>query len=107
MAMFLLADQTSDPLVEAEPCVVPTSGGDPAPVADGDVRFPTWGPEGHAIAYVDTGALRVVDRPGGAPRDLLREGAPFEAVGEHLEWSPGAILVSMDESPTVLRIDGQ
>lgn len=105
---FLLADQLSDPLVEAEPRVVPTGGGDPVPVADGDVSFPTWGPEGHAIAYVEApGTLRVVGRPGATPHDLLRESEPLEVVGDRLDWAPGAILVTIGESqPTVLRIDG-
>jgi Tol biopolymer transport system component len=106
---FLLADETSlyEPAV-GRARVVPTRGGDPVPVATGDVRFPTWAPEGHAIAYVDSpGTLRVVGKPGGAPHDLLQESELLAADGGRLDWSPGAILVSIGENPpTVLRIDG-
>lgn len=36
-------------------------GGDPIPVADGQVTYPGWAPDGHAIGYVEApGTVRVV-----------------------------------------------
>ena len=107
---FLLADQQDrdgDAAV-GKARVVPARGGDPVPVAAGKVRYPTWAPEGHAIAYVDAAeTVRVVGEPGAAPRDLHREKELGAADHEHLGWAPGVMLVRVGEdTPVVLRITG-
>jgi Tol biopolymer transport system component len=107
---FLLADQDGPDGLAAEgkARVVPTRGGEPIPVAQGTVAYPTWAPTGHAIAYVETpGALRVVGRPGGEPRDLHREGWLGAADLENLDWAPGKLLVKRGtDTPVILTISG-
>lgn len=108
---FLLADQQGE---EGAPAVgkarvVPTTGGDPVRVAAGDVTYPTWAPEGHAIAYVEgPGTVRVVGKPGAEPRDLHTESTVSAANGGNLDWVPGAMLVMTGEdTPVVLRVNGK
>ena len=107
---FLLADQSG---VDGAPAVgkalvVPTRGGDPVPVADGAVTYPTWGPEGHAIAYVEApGTVRVVGKPGDTPRDLHQQPDIRAADFDNIDWVPGSMLVSLGEHhPVVLTVDG-
>jgi hypothetical protein len=106
---FLLADQRDEngDAAVGKARVVPARGGDPVPVASGGVRFPTWAPEGHAIAYVDAGAVKVVGRPGDKPRVLHEEGGVGAADLDSLDWVPDAMLVRRGEDmPVVLRIAG-
>ncbi|MFC4858157.1 hypothetical protein [Actinophytocola glycyrrhizae] len=107
---FLLADQRDEELnaVEGKARVVPVRGGDPVPVADGAVMYPGWAPEGHAIVYVEApGTLRVVGKPGAAPRDLHEQPGLRAADDDSIDWVPGGMLVSLGEDhPTLLTIDG-
>ncbi|MFI7680210.1 TolB family protein [Actinophytocola sp. NPDC049390] len=105
---FLLADQRD---ADGNPGVgtarvVPARGGDPVPVADGQVTYPGWGPEGHAIAYVEApGTLRVVGKPGGTPHDLYQQSDISARDG--VAWVPGRMAVVLDGNrPVVLAVDG-
>jgi hypothetical protein len=88
--------------------VVPARGGEPVPVADGQVTYPVWAPDGHAIAYVEApGTLRVVGKPGDTPRDLHQQPDIRAADLESLDWVPGRMLASLGEDhPVVLTVDG-
>lgn len=107
---FLLADRrTPDGYAGTGTArVVPARGGDPVPVADGPVRFPGWAPDGHAIVYVESpDTLRVVGRPGDAPRELHRGTDLKAADHDNIDWVPGRMLVSPGGNhPVVLTIDG-
>ena len=78
--------------------VVPADGGgDPRPVADGDVAFPTWAPDGEAIAYVDLpGTLTVVAAAGENPRTLLEEPPMFATTWQSLDWVDGYLMLRVD-----------
>jgi Tol biopolymer transport system component len=87
--------------------VVPAEGGDPVPVADGAVGYPTWSPGGHALAYVDLpNKLNVVAEPGGEPRELRRAEIGFGAPDDRrLGWVEGKLLVHADREPVLLTLD--
>lgn len=106
---FLLADERDEegnPAV-GKACVVPVRGGDPVLVAAGGVTVPTWAPEGHALAYVEApGIVRVVGKPGDAPRDL-HTGVLGAADLESLDWAKGALLVmAAEDTPVLLSVAG-
>lgn len=106
---FLLADQRGPEGTAAvgKARVVPTSGGDPVPVASGGVTYPTWAPKGHAIAYVEGGVVKVVGKPGAAPRILHEDAKLTAADNDNLDWTSGGMLVRVGENnPVVLNIDG-
>lgn len=107
---FLLVDESGvdDAPSVGKAVVVPTRGGEPVPVADGAVTYPTWGPEGHVIAYVEApGTLRVVGKPGDTPRDLHQQPDLRAADFENIDWVPGSMLVSLGQDhPVVLAVDG-
>jgi dipeptidyl aminopeptidase/acylaminoacyl peptidase len=107
---FLLADQPSPDYSAGvgKAVVVPARGGDPIPVADGKVMYPTWAPDGHALAYVEApGTLRVVGKPGGTPRDLHQQPDIRAADLDNIDWVPGRMLVSLGTTHLVaLTIDG-
>jgi Tol biopolymer transport system component len=110
---FLLADKfaSDNEAVVGKARVVPVRGGPPVPVAAGKVRYPTWSPHGHAIAYVDDpGTLRVVGEPGGEPRTLRNDRALRAADHYSLDWASGAMLVRVGDEdwpvqPVVLRLN--
>jgi hypothetical protein len=87
LAPFLLADGQAE---DAKPAVgkarvVPARGGEPLPVA-ADVTVPTWAPQGHAVAYLEAGAVKVVGKPGAKPRVLHEADALGAADLESLDW---------------------
>lgn len=102
---FLLADEPGrgGGLAVGKARVVPTDGGDPMPVASGQVTQPTWAPAGHAIAYVDsTGLVRMVGRPGDPPKDVYGRKSVTDSQ-TRLQWAPGRLLVMVDgTTPYVL-----
>ena len=86
--------------------VVPVDGGDPVPVADGPVAFPTWSPGGHAVAYVEPpGTVTVVAEPGGEPRELHSAEHVLGPDAMRLGWAPGKLLVTADGELTLLRLE--
>jgi Tol biopolymer transport system component len=107
---FLLADQrgVDGDAAVGKAVVVPARGGEPIPVAEGEVTYPTWAPDGHAILYVEApGTLRVVGKPGDTPRDLHQQPDIRAADLDNLDWVPGSVLVSLgDGHPVVLTVDG-
>lgn len=107
---FLLADQRGVDGAPAvgEAVVVPARGGGPVPVADGEVTYPAWAPDGHAIVYVEApGMLRVVGKPGDTPRDLHQQPDIRAADRTGIDWVRGGMLVSLGEDhPVVLTVDG-
>jgi Tol biopolymer transport system component len=89
---FLLADeiQRDGEATSGKARVVPVRGGDPVPVASGKVRFPTWAPEGHAIAYVEEpGTIKVIAKPGAEPQTLHKDSELMAADHQSLDWAPG------------------
>ncbi len=84
---------------------LPTDGGNAVPVADGEVGYPTWAPEGHAIAYLDLRrTLNVVAEPGGEPRKLHSAENMTAADGTRLNWAPDKLLISTDGAPTLISL---
>ncbi|MGB3437234.1 MAG: hypothetical protein WBA97_00665 [Actinophytocola sp.] len=107
---FLLADQRA---VDGAPAVgkavvVPARGGDAIPVAAGDITYPAWAPDGHAIVYVEApGTLRVVGKPGDTPRDLHQQPDIRAADLDNIDWVPGTMLVSLGEDhPVTFGVNG-
>ncbi len=86
--------------------VVPVAGGDPVPVAAGEVTYPTWAPRGHGLGYVDgPDTLRVVARPGDEPKELYRGKLLGAADLDNLDWAPGALLLTTARyTPVVLTL---
>lgn len=87
--------------------VVPAEGGDdPVPISD-QAGFPTWSPDGHALAYVEfPDRLMVVDEPGGQARELRRAETSYGASdGRRLSWAQDRLLVFADQAPAVLTLD--
>jgi WD40-like Beta Propeller Repeat len=84
---------------------VPSSGGDPVPVAKG-VGWPTWSPRGHALAYVEMpNRVMVVSKPGGEPRELRKAEHILTAMdGRRLDWTGDTLLVGIDSEPTMLTL---
>lgn len=86
--------------------VVRVSGGEPVPVATGDVVHPVWSPEGHAIAYVELpGTLRVVGGPGAEPKELGPV-VGLDGLTDQLFWGPDTLLVSTAKQLTALTVEG-
>jgi hypothetical protein len=106
---FLLADQqdqNGDATV-GKARVVSVRGGDPVPVASG-VQYPAWSAKGHALAYIEDDAVKVVAEPSARPQ-VLYEGDEALGAADHrrLGWAPGLMLVRTGiDTPVVLRIDG-
>ncbi|OLF16729.1 PD40 domain-containing protein [Actinophytocola xanthii] len=97
---------TSSPRPGGFARVVPATGGDPVPVADGDVAFPTWAPGGQAIAYVEPpGSVKVVAEPGGEPRELHSAERLAGVDGMRLAWAPKAILALLEGEPVRLTLE--
>jgi Tol biopolymer transport system component len=88
--------------------VVPVAGGEPVPVADDGVSYPTWGPKGHAIAYVEgTNKIKMVEKPGAKPRVLFEDIGLAAADHSNLDWVPGALLVRVGpDLPVFLSLGG-
>jgi hypothetical protein len=107
---WLLVDSISQYSAIEEPAgglarAVPTGGGDPVPVADGRVTYPTWSPSGHAIAYVEPpGTVTVVAEPGGGPRELHSAERVFGPDATRLGWVDGKLLVNADGKLTLLQL---
>ncbi|MPZ79623.1 MAG: hypothetical protein GEV28_04160 [Actinophytocola sp.] len=102
MASYSAYDQTGGGMAR----VVPAGGGDPVRVADGKVGYPTWAPDGDAIAYVEMpGKLKVVAEPGGEPRELRSADRFAASDGMRLSWAPGKILVYEDGDTTFLTLE--
>jgi hypothetical protein len=100
-------DQNGDAVV-GKARVVPARGGEPVPVAPGGVRYPAWAAKGHALAYVEGDAVKVVDEPGARPKVLFDGGGEVGAADhKRLGWAPASMLVRTGgDTPVVLRIDG-
>jgi hypothetical protein len=105
---YLMADGSSagGPAM-GEARVVPARGGEPEPVAEGNVVAPTWSPEGHAIAYLDpAGTLSAVGEPDGEPKDLGEVTRRPRAPGDRLDWVADVILVVLDGESILLDLEG-
>ncbi|GAB3462315.1 hypothetical protein [Actinophytocola sediminis] len=85
--------------------IVPADGGDPVPVAD-QAGFPTWSPEGHALAYVALpDRLMIAAEPGAEPRELRTAEKTFGAAdGRRLAWTHDHLLVQADQEPALLTL---
>jgi hypothetical protein len=107
---YLLVDQQDQngDAVAGKARVVPARGGDPVPVAPGGVRYPAWAAKGHALAYVEGAAVKVVDEPGARPQVLFEGGDELGAADHRrLGWGLGTMLVRTGtNTPVALRIDG-
>lgn len=87
--------------------VVSVEGGDPEPVAEGQVGYPSWAPSGGAIAYVDLpGTLMVVAEPGAEPRELHSAKVLGATDGMRLNWAPNALLAMLDGKTMLLTLAG-
>lgn len=92
--------------------VVPTGGGKAVSVAEGSVSYPAWSPSGHAIVYVDlrrpreSDVLKIVDEPGGAPRELHSAKALGAADGVRVGWGGDRLLALVDQKPVLFTLSG-
>ncbi|GAB3462302.1 hypothetical protein GCM10027436_72090 [Actinophytocola sediminis] len=84
--------------------VVPADGGDPVPLAD-KAGYPTWSPEGHALAYIAVpDKLMVLAEPAGEPAEL-RTAKAFSAPDDRrLAWAADRILLNADREPVLLTL---